>query len=271
MSEESSVNQPATPAVQDLPRGKSTVEFPYLDLDNSIEIVKAIHKVEGDRCEWNQLATSLGVAPEGGGFRMRMLTAKTFGLLTYERGQVMLTDCGIRATDPNHEKRARFEAFMHAELFKLLFDRYNGQALPPPAAIERAIENFGVAPKQKDKARQVFQRSAKQAGLFELATDRLSIPPGISSQSREKQKDDVGNEEKKNRAGGGGGGGKDLHPFVVGLLNKLPSPDSAWPMRDRAKWLQTASNIFDLMYTGGGSGEIVVSFKSSVQNPEEEL
>jgi hypothetical protein len=40
-----------------------------------------------------------------------------------------------------------------------------------------------------------------------------------------------------------------LHPFVQGLLKTLPQPDSDWPMSKRAKWLQAASNIFDLIYS----------------------
>lgn len=256
MSEESVTQQAVTPSATEVVRGKSTIDFPYLDLENAIDIVKAVHKVEGDRCGWKQLATSLGVASEGGGFRMRMLTAKTFGLLTYEKGQVMLTDWGIRATDPNHEKRARYEAFLNVELFSKLFERYNGQQLPPVAAIERAIENLGVAPKQKDKVRQVFLRSAKQAGLFELATDRLSIPPGMNSQKNEttnsngnEQKGDDTAKQKNGDGGGGGGSGGQHHPFIQGLLQKLPIPDSEWPLEARKKWLATAANIFGLMYT----------------------
>jgi hypothetical protein len=270
MTEESVVQQVVTASEQAAARGKSTVDFPYLDLENAIEIVKAVHKVEGDRCEWIQLATSLGVASEGGGYRMRMLTAKTFGLLTYEKGQVMLTDVGIRAADPNHEKKARFDAFMCVELFRMLFERYNGQQLPPTAAIERAIENLGVAPKQKDKVRQVFMRSAKQAGLFELALDRLSIPPGLNSQRRELQDIDSNAEKpgsKDTRPNGSGlSNSHDInsgqfHPFIVGLLHKLPEPEKDWTAKDRAKWLQTAANIFDLMYTGSSDGEVAVSFK----------
>lgn len=253
MTEESVVHQADATNAAETSRGKSTIDFPYLDLDNAIEIVKAIHKVEGDRCEWNQLATSLGVSPVGGGFRMRMLTGKTFGLLTYERSQVMLTDCGIRASDPAHEKRARFEAFMCVPLFKQLFDRLNGQTMPPIAAIERAIENMGVAPKQKDKARQVFQRSAKQAGLFELSTDRLSIPPGLNQGAvKSGSEADGGDVDKKRKNGDGGDGGGQYHPFIQGLLQKLPEPDSEWPLEARKKWLSTASNIFGLMYTQPG-------------------
>jgi hypothetical protein len=39
-----------------------------------------------------------------------------------------------------------------------------------------------------------------------------------------------------------------MHPFIKGLIDKLPEPDSNWSLIDRAKWLATAANIFDLMY-----------------------
>ena len=38
--------------------------------------------------------------------------------------------------------------------------------MPPAAALEREMVELGVSPKQKDKARQVFERSAEQAGFF---------------------------------------------------------------------------------------------------------
>lgn len=39
------------------------------------------------------------------------------------------------------------------------------------------------------------------------------------------------------------------HPLIAGLFDKLPEPDGEWPLQARLKWLQTAANIFDLMYT----------------------
>lgn len=47
----------------------------------------------------------------------------------------------------------------------------------------------------------------------------------------------------------------DLHPFIVGLLQKLPPPDAEWAYEQRAKWLTTASNIFDLMYAAPLDGD----------------
>ena len=36
--------------------------------------------------------------------------------------------------------------------------------------------------------------------------------------------------------------------LLRGLVDRLPKPDSIWPLDDRAKWLRTAISIFDLVY-----------------------
>jgi len=58
-----------------------------------------------------------------------------------------------------------------------------------------------------------------------------------------------------------GGNGNDIpppprHPFIEGLLKTLPEPESDWPAAACVKWLQTAANIFDLIYKGDGGIEI---------------
>jgi len=39
-----------------------------------------------------------------------------------------------------------------------------------------------------------------------------------------------------------------LHPFFHGLLDALPEPGSNWPQTQREQWLETARNIFALLY-----------------------
>ncbi len=39
-----------------------------------------------------------------------------------------------------------------------------------------------------------------------------------------------------------------LHPFFQGLLEALPEPGTDWPVAKREQWLETARNIFALMY-----------------------
>lgn len=59
--------------------------------------------------------------------------------------------------------------------------------------------------------------------------------------------------------GNGGGGGNGLHPFIEGLLKTLPQPETVWELDKRAKWLQAAGHIFDLIYTAqDDAGSLVI-------------
>ena len=52
-----------------------------------------------------------------------------------------------------------------------------------------------------------------------------------------------------------------LPPFIQGLLEKLPLNETEWDLAQRAKWLQTAANIFDLMFESPNKGTIDITFK----------
>ncbi len=55
------------------------------------------------------------------------------------------------------------------------------------------------------------------------------------------------------------------HPLIQGLFDKLPEPESEWSLQARQKWLQTAANIFDLMYLpqGADSSELSIRVERS--------
>jgi hypothetical protein len=243
---------------------RSTIEFPYLDLENSFEIAEGVHSIGGSSCEWDQLAGHFKQAAQGGGFRLRLICAKQFGLVAYDRGRIELTNLGLRSVDSQQQKAAKAEAFLNISLYKAVYDKFRGNTLPPIAGLEREMVNMGVATKQKDKARQAFHRSAKYAGFFEFGADRL-VAPSLNSVSQLQSVVDASAVDQKVKVNGSNVG-EDLysqHPFIVGLLSKLPEPESQWSAKDRAKWLITASNIFDMMYTGSDDGEITVSFTAN--------
>lgn len=243
---------------------RSTIEFPYLDLENAFEIAEGVHATGGSSCEWDQLAGHFKQAAQGGGFRLRLICAKQFGLVVYDRGRISLTQLGLRSVDSQQQKAAKVEAFLNVSLYKAVYDKFRGNTLPPIAGLEREMVNMGVAAKQKDKARQAFHRSAKYAGFFEFGADRL-VAPSINTPPQAPAVVDVAPQEQKQKTGGGNGGddGYNQHPFIVGLLSKLPEPESQWSAKDRAKWLTTASNIFDMMYSGSEDGEISVTFTAN--------
>jgi hypothetical protein len=254
-----------TPQENETGRERSTIAFPYNDLDDAVALTKDVHAVGGSSCQWDQLAARCQQAANGGAFRLRAISAKMFGLLTYDRGTVTLTQLGTRICDPDQEKAARVEAFLTIPLYKAIYEQFKGATLPPTSGLDGAIGTLGVGSKVIGKARQVFQRSAKQAGFFEFGNTRLVMPSikasatstTLSPEEKPKEQEEV----ERNRGSRSGGGGEEYHPFIQGLLRKLPPAETDWPMEGRSKWLQAAINIFDLMYTDSDDSRRSISIE----------
>jgi len=253
-------------------RERSTIEFSYLGLDAAMEIAKAVHARGGTRAGTDEVAAQMGESATSGPFRAKITNSRVFGLTTYASGVITLTPIGSRLADPDQEKAAKAEAFLQVPLYRRLYEEYKGSVLPPTnAALENVIVAMGVAPKQKDKARQAFQRSAALAGFFAYGTTKLVYPAVDGGESKPLVKPRInGDEEVPNEKGGagsgngGGGGGGQLHPFVQGLLEELPQPHTDWPLEGRKKWLQSALSIFDLIYeSSDGDRPLVVGFEKT--------
>jgi hypothetical protein len=277
MSESGAVEQPpATPItvapIEKRKREISGIEFPYGSLDDAIEIAKAVHKLGGNECRLELLAADLGhETVKSGGFRQKVSTAHIFGLTSLSQGIVSLSALGTRIIDEEHEKAARVEAFLTVPLYKAIFDEFKTGLLPPPSGLETKMVTLGVSPKQKDKARQVFQRSAKEAGFFAYGTTKLVYPALSNGTPKGKDKDEEKPllEPPNNGGNGGNGGGVKRHPFIEGLLETLPmaalgTPKVEWSLQDRREWLQTAAGIFNLIYKSNeedaATRALVVSF-----------
>jgi len=238
-------------------REQSTISFPYNDLDDAVELAQAIHAFGGSSCETGQLAAQLQMTVTGGGFRLRLLAAKTFGFVTYSQGTVSLTNLGSQVCDPQQERVARRDGFLKVPLYRQVYEKFKNGTLPPNAALDREIMAMGVITKQADKARQVLLRSAGQANFFWSGQDRLVMPPQggrteVGAQDPPPPKLTDGKTNDGNGVGSGGGGGE-YHPFIMGLLKTLPTADSDWPMDSRRKWLQAASHIFEVIYKDSDS------------------
>src|SRR5579871_662233 len=77
-------------------RERSTIAFPYLDLDDAVEVAKGVHSAGGASCRTEQLAGHLKQAVDNSMFQLRLNTARIFGLVTYGKGTVALTPLGSR-------------------------------------------------------------------------------------------------------------------------------------------------------------------------------
>jgi len=254
-------------------REVSTIGFPYVDLEDGIQIARGIHETTGaSPCTHDQLAAKLKVTMTSSGYRQRLSAARMFGVIEHDRGgssAVRLTPLGQMIVDASRQREARVKAFLSVPLYRKLHDHYLGKILPPATALTREIILLGVAQKQADRARQVFERSAEHAAFFAMGRDRLVMPGGGSETSFPIE------EKPKEKDANGNGGGQPppptppRHPFIEGLLKTLPEPDGDWPAAGRVKWLQTAANIFDLIYKGDGGIRIEMATAQRSPRPGE--
>jgi len=246
-------------------REQSTIQFPYMDLENAMAVASAILRGGGVAVTRDQLAGLMNLVAGSGNFVQKVAAARIFGLLIASGGKYELTHVGFNILDSDEarQKAARRDAFLTVPLYRRVFDEFRGKQLPPrPHGLEQAFTKFGVAPKQKTNARLAFDKSASQAGFFMNGPERL-IEPIVGSPANRggpveelEMADDPNTfanpKNKQNRSG--------FHPFIQGLLDTLPEPATNWTVEGRAKWLQAAANIFDLIYQG--SGEIDIKAKS---------
>lgn len=249
-------------------REQSSIAFPYLDLDAGVEVARAIYRRSGlGSCALDELAAEMGQVVSGA-LRLKTGTARIFDLTVKDAkgGGIQLSELGRLIVSPESERAARAEAFMRVPLYAAIYENYRGHMLPPMKALEREMQKLGVSSKQTDKARQAFERSARQAGYFESGEDRLvrpkadlpTKPLGAADGDGGKEVGEKFNDERS----GGSGSGKDgggYHPFIQGLLQTLPEPQTPkaqWSVEERAIWLQTAASIFSLLYEGKGKVKI---------------
>lgn len=231
-------------------RGRSTVEFPYSDLHTSIEIASKIKEKAGLSCETTQLAAWMGQSATSGTFRARYSAARLFGLTeTIAGGKVALTELGQNVLNPSKADIAKARAFLKVQLFLKLYEKLKGNPLPPNAALERMVEEFGVAPKQKERARQTFMKSAHSAKFIDATTGAF-IQPGFPSENGFDSQDASLNESEKAGGGGDGDGSppSTLDPIIRGLLDRLPESSAEWPTEDRKLWLELLEGSFKLIY-----------------------
>jgi hypothetical protein len=239
-----------TQAADEKKRFRSEIEFPYADLETAVELAQTIHSKAGSAAAVDELAAWMGQSATGGTFRTRLGAARMFGLIDTGQGRATLTQPGRDVLDNSgKEHAARVAAFLNVQLFNALYDQFKGNLLPPPPAIERQIETLGVSPKQKERARQTFMKSATYAGFIDPTTGRF-VKPGIQQKEQ-----GTGQHQDADHGGSGGGDGSgdlELDALLIALLRKIPSPDKGWPGPNRVRWFRTFAMNVSQIYDGDG-------------------
>lgn len=244
---------------------QSTIDFPNFDLEAGIDVATHVYRRSGlGPCQLDELAAELKVTMSGS-FRLKNSAARMFGFIEKDGASaVKLTDLGSRLVSPESSADAKAAAFLNISLYNQIYEKYRGKLLPPTKALEREMITLGVTTTQAEKARQIFQRSARQAGFFGSGDDRLVRPKITNSisdtvETLEQAAADrpaAGESERSSARYGSGGGGGGRHPFIEGLLATLPEPGTLWTVEGRAAWLQAAAQNFMLIYKGDGKIDV---------------
>jgi hypothetical protein len=235
---------------------RSTVAFPYSPLRDAEMIAQELHDKWGGAASLDQLSGGMGTGPRGGTFRVKVATARTFGVTTAVKdGSISLTDLGRSLLDPQTRAAARVDAFLTVPLFSRLVEEYKGSLLPPTSGLEQKIADLGVSAKQVSKARVAFQRSAEQAGFFKHGKDRLVLPPKLPESS------------EKRRSAPSSGSHPDAsrenreHNLSVPTL-PAPLPElwltllrdgRSWSAEKTQEFVEAARKLHDLLSRGGES------------------
>lgn len=233
---------------------RSEIAFPYVGLEDAVVVARAIYE-NGAALSRDQISGILRLKTAA----LRIGAARLFGLVTESPdGKILLTDLGVSilSTDETEAKIAKRDAFLKVPLYNKTFETFKNRNLPVrPHGLEQSFVEFGVAPKQKDKARQAFERSANFAGFFEANRDRLVEPIIVTKSPVYGEEIRAALKSTFTESGGLERPKKETstdplkEPLIIGLLERLPEVGSNWPLKDRVKWMRTLISNFTACYS----------------------
>ena len=240
---------------------RGSIEFPYSDIGRAQELVRTLYERGSGSAEYQQLAAWMNQTVKSGSFRAWLSAARLFGFVESDREVVKITNEGHSVLEPASAEREKAQAFLRVPLFRKMYEIYGGHVLPGAPAIEKQVIELGVPPKQRARARQVFQKSARLAGYL-TESNRLVKPAAANMHSVQ----DVASpleEPPPPDVGGDTAGDSPYHPFIEGLLRELPDTKEfrEWSVGGQAEWLRAAASIFRLLSKANGQIEITISSK----------
>lgn len=257
------------------PKPRSEMAFPYYSLDKSIEVPKLIHERAGGRCGRGQLAGLLGYSGvKNGGFLTRMSAAKMFGLIEENGDALTLTERAKKILSPmrpSDAEQAKLDAFLAVELFRKVFEDFDGHTLPATDGLSNLFRNqYKIVPNQIAPALRNLMDSADSAGLFRVAGNRSKlirpiirndgapVPPTAAPVSEtvdnnrlEEEGDNRGHRNVTRNGNGGGQSGPDIsgvHPALIGLIQNLPAVGATLGPKRRAALIDAFKHTINFIY-----------------------
>jgi hypothetical protein len=239
----------AAAAAAAVARQRSTIEFPYVNLEDCEESAVAIFSEAGmTELSVTQAAAAMGTTVDSSSFRVKLSAMRLFGLLTVEQQRVGLTQLAREICENDTKARARVTAFLNVPLYVRLVQEHEGHTLPQAPALEKEIISYGVGAKVADRARQAFDKSAKHANFIRPGSDRFVTP--ILASPRAETKSATTETQEQSAPGSGDGDGPDdgVDPVIKALVAKIPPTGTQWPLEEQVYLLQMLAMTFHMTY-----------------------
>ena len=254
---------------------RSSTAFPYYSLDKSIEVAKVVHERAGGQCARGQLAGLLDYSGvKNGGFLTRISAAKMFGLIEESGDTITLTDRAKKILSPVRQSdgdQAKLDAFMAVELFRRVFNDFDGHTLPAPAGLTNLfLTTYKIVPNQVASALRNLMDSATTAGLFNVAgrtrlikpiiqSDGMAPPPPPKAEDRKGIGSEGDESETRNGSANGNGAGSGsakpvnaelagVHPALIGLIQNLPAIGATLGPKRRAALIDAFKHTINFVY-----------------------
>ena len=161
--------------------GDGTARYPFYDLDNCIEVARALHVRGGGTLTVDQLVPATGHKGRSGSFLTKLASARLFGLITSSAGvgRVGITDRGNEIVAPTYpgtsDRQAKADAFLAVPLFGAVYRHFSNKQLPPKEGLENSLRrDFGVPQSQVAFAWRSLKSSAATAGFLEATNGEFS-------------------------------------------------------------------------------------------------
>ncbi|CUJ56263.1 hypothetical protein HMPREF3069_09860 [Achromobacter xylosoxidans] len=251
------------------PKQRSGVSFPYFSLDKSIDVPRVIHDKAGGRCGRGQLAGLLNYKGiKNGGFLTRISAAKMFGLIEESGDSITLTDRARKILSPvfpAEAQQAKLDAFMSVELYRKVFENFDGHTLPSADGLSNLfLTQYKIVPNQVGTALRNLMDSAESAGLFQVGGKSKLILPIIRAQTAaiaidppaQEDSSQVGDQDPMERTNSYGTRARPsidaeldgVHPALSGLLQTLPPVGSTLGPKRRAALIDAFRHTINFIY-----------------------
>lgn len=240
---------------QQSPGARSSVRFPSYALGSALQLAEAVYGQHGTECTLPQLAASVDRSPKASSFRQQVAAARTFGFFQRRAKTVELTDLGQAVNDPERRVDALVEGFLNVSLFRELYERYEGNVLPPAAGLEGVLQEMGVAPEAAPRARRMFSRSAADAGLFAAGSNRLIRPSTSTRSPTATEAESTADDAPPTGAAVPALISGSVDPVLSALVQGLADKDNFTDAAKRKQWFEIFKLTFEMVHGSVSDGD----------------